>query len=39
MIEASARTTKDGSSVRERLMNQSVAFGYDGERYGKALED
>jgi len=38
VIEAGARKTKQGPLVREGLMIESVAFGYDVKRYGEDLE-
>ena len=39
MIEASARKAKQGPLVREGLMIESVAFGYDVDRYGEKVEE
>ena len=39
MIEASAKKTKQGPQVREGLMIESVAFGYDVDRYGEKVEE
>ena len=39
MIEASAKKTKQGPLVREGLMIESVAFGYDVDRYGEKVEE
>ena len=38
VIEAGARKIKQGPLVREGLMIESAAFGYDVERYGEDLE-
>ena len=39
MIEASAKKTKQGPLVREGLMIERVAFGYDVDRYGEKVEE